>query len=105
MLGFIIFRIIYDKIDKDADGFVTEEELQSWIQHVQNKYMMEDTERQWQDHQMEGDVLEWNQYKQRTYGFMNDGKRGLLLQISYIIIANFYCAAIFKHGPKVSRHA
>ena len=29
-----LIRMIVDKVDKDKDGFVTEEELKDWIRHV-----------------------------------------------------------------------
>lgn len=64
--------LIYNKIDKDGDGFVTEEELRDWIKHVQNKYVWDDTERQWKEHDMEDKGLTWSSYKKRTYGFMDD---------------------------------
>jgi len=63
------YRIIVDKIDKDHDGFVTEAELQHWIQYVQKKYVLEDTERMWKDHEVESDELKWESYRQRTYGY------------------------------------
>ena len=63
------FRMIVDKIDKDGDGFVTEEELQNWIQYVQKKYVVEDTERMWKDHELEDGALTWQSYRQRTYGY------------------------------------
>jgi len=60
--------IIYDKIDKDNDGLVTEDELKEWIRRVQNLYVEKDTDRQWKDY---GDIeeLDWTDYKKRTYGF------------------------------------
>ncbi len=68
MLNMFTFRLIYDKIDKDGDGFVTEEELQKWVTHVQNRYIMTDTEKQWKEHELEGDTLTWTTYKTKTYG-------------------------------------
>ena len=65
--------IIYDKIDRDRDGVVTEAELRDWIKHVQNRYIWSDTERQWLDHEVNDDTLLWEDYKKRTYGFI-DGK-------------------------------
>ena len=63
---------------------MTEEELQTWIQHVQNRYIVEDTERQWQDHEITDDALSWDRYKKSTYGFMNDGKKAINTR-SYIL--------------------
>ena len=68
MLNMFTFRLIYDKIDKDGDGFVTEEELQKWVMHVQNRYIMIDTDKQWKEHELEGDTLTWKTYKMKTYG-------------------------------------
>ena len=66
-LGFIV-----DKIDKNKDGEVTEEELREWIQYVQKRYITTDTDRMWKDHTVEGDTLTWESYKKRTYGFEDD---------------------------------
>ena len=60
--------LIYDKIDKEGDGFVTEEELQKWVTHVQNRYIMTDTDKQWKEHELERDTLTWKTYKMKTYG-------------------------------------
>ncbi|XP_023933064.1 calumenin-A-like [Lingula anatina] len=66
---------IIDKIDRNQDGQVSEEELKEWIQHVQKRYVYQDTERQWvQDQKVEGDKLTWEAYKDRTYGFLKDGR-------------------------------
>lgn len=62
------------KIDKDGDGQVTEQELKDWIQYVQKRYIVTDTDRMWKDHSIEGDKLSWSAYKQRTYG--SDDKYG-----------------------------
>lgn len=64
--------IIVGKIDKDGDGQVTEQELKDWIQYVQKRYIVTDTDRMWKDHSIEGDKLSWSAYKQRTYGSDDD---------------------------------
>jgi len=66
--------LIYDKIDTDSNGFVTEEELEAWIKLVQNNYIVRDTERQWKEYgeSIEDDVLSWDSYKSRTYGTSDD---------------------------------
>lgn len=73
-----IFRFIVDKIDKNKDGEVTEEELREWIQYVQKRYITTDTDRMWKDHEVEDGTLTWESYKKRTYGF-DDGKNNSLV--------------------------
>jgi len=64
------FRVIFSKIDKDQDGDVTESELTDWIRHVQLRYVLSDSERQWKDHIADDNVLHlsWDSYMKRTYG-------------------------------------
>ncbi|PSN37652.1 Calumenin [Blattella germanica] len=65
--------LIVDKIDKDADGFVSQEELKDWIQYTQKRYIIDDVERQWKAHNPENkDKLTWDEYKKMVYGFMDD---------------------------------
>lgn len=71
-------RIIVGKIDKDGDGQVTEQELKDWIQYVQKRYIVTDTDRMWKDHDVQGDKLLWSAYKKRTYG-SDDGTLFLYL--------------------------
>lgn len=73
VLHFNIFRIIYDKIDKDHDNQVTEEELSEWIQYVQTRYIRLDTDRQWTNYvgTDNGTALTWNIYKDKTYGHIS----------------------------------
>lgn len=67
-LGYIV-----DKIDKNKDGKVTEDELQQWIQYVQKKYVMEDTERMWADHDKGDDnKVTWESYRKRTFGYEHE---------------------------------
>lgn len=66
-----IHSIIFDKMDKNEDGQVSEEELREWIRHVQYRYIWSDTERQWKDHEPEDDKLSWASYKKRTYGYID----------------------------------
>lgn len=63
---------LVDKIDGDGNGFVTEEELIHWIQHVQRKYVTDDTERMWNEHDVDGDTLTWESYRKRTYGYEHE---------------------------------
>ena len=71
---YLFFRILYDKIDADHDGQVTETELEQWIHKVQRKYLVEDTKRQWEEHNPEDEKLSWQSYKKRTYGFTEDDR-------------------------------
>ncbi|XP_065580405.1 calumenin-A-like [Artemia franciscana] len=62
---------IVDKIDRDNDGFVTEAELKSWIQYTQKKYILEDVERQWSQHNAKDKIM-WADYRKTVYGFLDD---------------------------------
>lgn len=56
------------------DGFVTLEELKSWIQSTQRRYIVEDVDRQWKAHNPKDEnALTWDEYKKSSYGFV-DGK-------------------------------
>ncbi|KAL6260126.1 hypothetical protein P5V15_007663 [Pogonomyrmex californicus] len=65
--------IIVDKIDKDSDGYVTQEELKDWIMYTQQRYIRDDVERQWRSHNPTGkDKLSWTEYKNMVYGDMEE---------------------------------
>ncbi|KAK7098369.1 hypothetical protein V1264_002683 [Littorina saxatilis] len=65
--------IIVRKIDKDGDGYVSEDELKDWIQYVQKRYIINDTDRMWKDHQPDEDnMLTWPAYQKRTFGYEDD---------------------------------
>ena len=64
------FSIIVDKIDKDNDGKITEDELKSFIDHTQKRYIYEDVDRQWNELNPEKhDSLGWQEYVNITYGY------------------------------------
>eukprot|EP00095_Tigriopus_kingsejongensis_P010610 maker-scaffold795_size96016-snap-gene-0.17 protein:Tk10610 transcript:maker-scaffold795_size96016-snap-gene-0.17-mRNA-1 annotation:"calumenin precursor" len=67
--------LIVDKIDKDGDGHVTYEEMRNWIQYTQQRYVSDDVERQWKQHN-EADVeaIPWESYRSLVYGFLDDEK-------------------------------
>lgn len=68
----MFFRAIVDKIDKDADGFVSQDELKSWIEYTQKKYIQDDVENQWKVHVTpDQNKLDWVTYKKKFYGFMD----------------------------------
>ncbi|XP_043260772.1 calumenin-B [Colletes gigas] len=65
--------IIVDKIDKDKDGFVTVEELKSWILYTQRRYIRNNVDRQWKSHNVEGkEKLPWTEYMAMIYGDMDE---------------------------------
>nr|CAD7592690.1 unnamed protein product [Timema genevievae] len=72
--------LIVDKIDKDEDGFVNQEELKDWIQFTQKRYIVDDVERQWKTHNPENkEKITWDEYKKMVYGFMDGQYRGFSL--------------------------
>ncbi|CAL1541320.1 unnamed protein product [Lymnaea stagnalis] len=69
--------IIVDKIDKNKDGEVTEAELKEWIQYVQRRYIVTDTDRMWRDHEPdEENTLSWESYQKRTFGYSDEPTEG-----------------------------
>lgn len=70
---FIIhYSLIVDKIDNNKDGIVSHEELKDWIRFTQKRYIMEDVERQWKQHNPEDtETLPWESYKKMVYGFLD----------------------------------
>lgn len=44
-----------DRIDSDKDGFVTLVELKDWIRYTQKRYIDEDVERHWRQHNPNND--------------------------------------------------
>lgn len=63
------------KIDKDHDGFVTEQELKDWIKYAQSKYIFDDAKKQMETNDMNKDgFVTWDEYKNNTYGFL-EGKK------------------------------
>uniref|UniRef100_A0A6M2DZT0 Reticulocalbin-3 n=1 Tax=Xenopsylla cheopis TaxID=163159 RepID=A0A6M2DZT0_XENCH len=65
--------LIVDKIDQDKDGFITLVELKDWIRYTQRRYIADDVERQWKQHNPENKPsITWEEYKKETYGFLDD---------------------------------
>ncbi|XP_077317015.1 reticulocalbin-1 isoform X2 [Lithobates pipiens] len=61
---------IVDRIDNDHDGFISTEELTSWIKRVQKRYIYENVARVWKDYDVNQDNhISWEEYKQATYGY------------------------------------
>lgn len=61
--------LIVNKVDKNTDGFVTEEELKEWIRHVSRKYIASDVQRHlsYTDRDKNQEVM-WEEYKRGTFG-------------------------------------
>lgn len=52
--------VIVDKIDDNKDGFVDLYELKTWIAYTQKRYIEEDVNRQWKQHNPDNtDKLSW----------------------------------------------
>ncbi|XP_050520024.1 calumenin-A [Daktulosphaira vitifoliae] len=65
--------LIVKKIDKNNDGFVTKDELKSWIIYTQKRYIMNDVENHWKNQKVNNEgKLSWAEYRKDTYGFMSD---------------------------------
>lgn len=61
--------IMVDQMDKNKDGFISEDELKRWIKDAQQKHIYESVERQWSDFDMNSDgLISWEEYKNVTYG-------------------------------------
>ncbi|RZB89888.1 calumenin [Asbolus verrucosus] len=64
--------LIVDKIDNNNDGFISREELKDWIRYTQKRYIAEDVERQWKQHNPENEeTISWNRYQKLVYGFLD----------------------------------
>lgn len=59
-----------DRIDGDADGYITTDELNAWIKRVQKRYVYENVAKVWADYDLNKDnKISWDEYKQATYGY------------------------------------
>ena len=84
MLNF--FSIIADKIDRNNDSKVTEEELKIWIEYTQKRYLLNDVEKQWRTHNLSGkENLTWDDYRKTVYGFSH----GIILASSSFFFKRF----------------
>lgn len=77
------YSLIVDKIDRNNDGYVTQEELKEWIKYTQNRYIMSDVQSQWDIHKHQADgKLSWSVYRQDTYGFMTGKKNYIIFTLT-----------------------
>lgn len=68
-----------ERIDSNADGYITTDELKAWIKRVQKRYVYENVAKVWTDYDLNKDnKISWDEYKQATYGYYlgkNTGNR------------------------------
>ncbi|XP_037103898.1 reticulocalbin-1 [Syngnathus acus] len=61
---------IVGRIDSDANGLITTDELKAWIKRVQKRYVYENVAKVWADYDLnKDDKISWEEYKQATYGY------------------------------------
>ena len=57
------------KIDKDSDGYVTQSELERWVDYIHKKYLWDETDNNIKEHETDGDgALSWVEHLQERYG-------------------------------------
>lgn len=61
-------RKIVDKVDKNSDGKVTQEELQEWIQYIAKKFLMEDAKKQFDSLFPKDGKVTLDAYVEHTHG-------------------------------------
>jgi len=65
--------IIAQKIDTDGNSEITEKELEDWIIKTQQRYIRDDTSKQFSIHDKDkNNEISWEEYKEVTYGFLED---------------------------------
>ena len=64
---------IVDKIDSNEDGMVSLDEMRDWIRFTQQRYVSEDVDRQWNQHNNDNkETITWEEYRQLVYGFLDE---------------------------------
>lgn len=65
--------IIVDKIDKNRDGKVSQEEMEEWVRHVARRYVYDDVDSVWDYHDMNKDgFIDMEEYKNVSFGVIED---------------------------------
>lgn len=60
---------IFDRIDKDLDGLLTQDELSKWIHRIARRNIESGTRRKWNRHNPYGSSrLSWQEYRKSMYG-------------------------------------
>ncbi|XP_031420475.1 calumenin-B isoform X2 [Clupea harengus] len=57
--------MMVERMDEDGDGFVSVEEMRTWIKHAQKRWIYQDVDRQWQDEQDPEDGFSYRQMMTR----------------------------------------
>ncbi len=61
--------IIVDKIDKNRDQQVTQEELEDWVRHVARRYVYDDVDNVWDYHDLNKDgYIDLAEYQNVSFG-------------------------------------
>lgn len=61
--------MMVDKIDKDSDGLVSQEELEDWVRHVARRYVYDDVDTVWDYHDKNKDgFISIEEYKDVSFG-------------------------------------
>ncbi|XP_075461145.1 reticulocalbin-2 isoform X2 [Ascaphus truei] len=61
-------KSIINKIDTNSDGYLTEEELSSWIQQSFKHYTLEETKQQFVEYDKDGNgIVSWDEYNIHMY--------------------------------------
>jgi Ca2+-binding EF-hand superfamily protein len=65
--------LLFVQIDSNGDNRLTPDELRNWMKHVQNEYIVSDTEKQWTDIKpYDAPFMTWGEYVNYTYGSDKD---------------------------------
>lgn len=66
------FSKLIPVIDKDADGYLEEDELKTHIKFMQKRYILKDVDRTWKNYDqtklINGEKLPWSVYRDAVYG-------------------------------------
>ncbi len=90
------FSKIVDRIDGDADGYITTAELKAWIKRVQKRYVYENVAKVWTDYDLNKDnKISWDEYKQATYGYY------LGMYVCVCVLWIFFLHTILKYNTGV----
>ncbi|XP_063799630.1 reticulocalbin-2 isoform X2 [Pseudophryne corroboree] len=74
-------KSIIKKIDLDADGYLTEEELSLWIQSSFKHYVLEDTKEQFAEVDIDDDgIVTWEEYNMHMYDRIIDYSEDTVLE-------------------------